>query len=59
MAGVKTLLGAFPKVHVLTTAIDERIDELFHIRPGVGNFGDRYFGTGTVSKPVTSSVPTH
>ena len=32
-------------VKLVTTAVDKTLDENFHIVPGMGNFGDRYFGT--------------
>lgn len=40
---------AFPKVTLLTSAIDSQISDQFHILPGLGNFGDRYFGTDSVA----------
>ncbi|NXP54709.1 UCKL1 protein, partial [Heliornis fulica] len=43
--GVRSVAYAFPRVRIITTAVDERINEEFHIIPGIGNFGDRYFGT--------------
>ena len=36
---------AFPKVRIVTTAVDPDINENCYILPGIGNFGDRYFGT--------------
>ncbi len=44
-SGVQTIAYAFPKVNIVTTAIDPEINEKFHVLPGIGNFGDRYFGT--------------
>jgi len=44
-SGIHAIAYAFPKVKILTTAYDPEIDEQFHIIPGIGNFGDRYFGT--------------
>jgi len=44
--GVHSVAYAFPKVKICTTAVDKILDENFHIIPGIGNFGDRYFGTG-------------
>ncbi|NXL75649.1 UCKL1 protein, partial [Leptocoma aspasia] len=43
--GVHSVAYAFPHVHIITTAVDKRVNEEFHIIPGIGNFGDRYFGT--------------
>ncbi|XP_022089488.1 uridine-cytidine kinase-like 1 isoform X2 [Acanthaster planci] len=44
-SGVHTVAYAFPKVKIVTTAVDKEVNENFHIIPGIGNFGDRYFGT--------------
>lgn len=48
---------AFPKVKIVTTAVDPSVNENFYIVPGIGNFGDRYFGTEPTIDPwpVTSS----
>ncbi|KAJ7341432.1 hypothetical protein JRQ81_005519 [Phrynocephalus forsythii] len=43
--GVHSVAYAFPRVRIITTAVDKRVNEEFHIIPGIGNFGDRYFGT--------------
>ncbi|TKR62375.1 hypothetical protein L596_026350 [Steinernema carpocapsae] len=48
-SGVHSLAYAFPKVKLLTTAVDPHINDNFHIIPGIGNFGDRYFGTDPLS----------
>ena len=44
--GVHSVAYAFPRVNIVTSAIDEQVNENFYILPGVGNYGDRYFGTG-------------
>jgi len=44
-SGVQSIAYAFPKVKIVTTAVDPEINEKFHVMPGIGNFGDRYFGT--------------
>jgi len=43
--GVKHVCRRFTKIKVLTTEIDETLDETGRILPGIGFFGDRYFGT--------------
>lgn len=43
--GVHTIAYAFPQVKIITTAVDPEINDKFHVLPGIGNFGDRYFGT--------------
>lgn len=44
--GVQSVAYAFPRVKIITSAIDSRVNDSYHILPGVGNYGDRYFGTG-------------
>jgi len=44
-SGVHTIAYAFPNVKIVTSAVDPEINEKFHVMPGIGNFGDRYFGT--------------
>ncbi|XP_039092903.1 uridine-cytidine kinase-like 1 isoform X3 [Hyaena hyaena] len=46
--GVHSVAYAFPQVRIITTAVDKRVNDLFRIIPGIGNFGDRYFGTDAV-----------
>lgn len=43
--GVHNVAYAFPKVKIVTTAVDPELNEHCYILPGIGNFGDRYFGT--------------
>ncbi|XGW30406.1 hypothetical protein V3C99_009409 [Haemonchus contortus] len=43
--GVHALAYAFPKVRLITTAVDAQISDNFYVLPGMGNFGDRYYGT--------------
>ena len=40
--GVDHVLHNFPGVRILTGALDEGIDELGYIFPGLGDFGDQY-----------------
>ncbi|XP_032441190.1 uridine-cytidine kinase-like 1 isoform X1 [Xiphophorus hellerii] len=47
--GVHSVAYAFPKVRIITTAVDKEVNDQFHIIPGIGNFGDRYFGTDAPS----------
>ncbi|XP_017780348.1 PREDICTED: uridine-cytidine kinase-like 1 isoform X1 [Nicrophorus vespilloides] len=44
-SGVHSIAYAFPEVQIVTTAIDPEINDKFYVLPGIGNFGDRYFGT--------------
>nr|XP_020668063.1 uridine-cytidine kinase-like 1 isoform X6 [Pogona vitticeps]XP_020668064.1 uridine-cytidine kinase-like 1 isoform X7 [Pogona vitticeps] len=43
--GVHSVAYAFPQVKIITTAVDKKVNDVFRIIPGIGNFGDRYFGT--------------
>ena len=43
--GVKTLREAHPDVPVVTAVLDRELDENAFIRPGLGDAGDRIFGT--------------
>ncbi|XP_077079661.1 uridine-cytidine kinase-like 1 [Siphateles boraxobius] len=43
--GVSSVAYAFPRVKIITTAVDKSLDDLLHLIPGIGDFGDRYFGT--------------
>ena len=43
--GVETFLNAHPDVPVFTAALDEKLNEKAYIVPGLGDAGDRLFGT--------------
>jgi uracil phosphoribosyltransferase len=43
--GVQTLLDAHPDVPVYTAALDRQLNEHGYILPGLGDAGDRIFGT--------------
>jgi uracil phosphoribosyltransferase len=43
--GVKALQAAHPAVPILTAALDRELDGNGYIRPGLGDAGDRIFGT--------------
>jgi uracil phosphoribosyltransferase len=43
--GVNTFHNAHPDVPVFTAAVDERLNEKSYIVPGLGDAGDRLFGT--------------
>ncbi|KAL6071140.1 Uridine-cytidine kinase-like 1 [Balamuthia mandrillaris] len=47
--GLQSISYAFPKVQIVAGAMDEALNENYFIIPGIGNFGDRYFGTTTTS----------
>jgi uracil phosphoribosyltransferase len=44
-AGLAAVHGEHPEVRIWTAAIDRELDENAYIRPGLGDAGDRVFGT--------------
>jgi uracil phosphoribosyltransferase len=44
--GVKVLQERHPEVHIFTAALDDGLNDKSFIVPGLGDFGDRLFGTG-------------
>lgn len=43
--GIKKVCGSFPAVKVVTGFVDKGLNSRAFIHPGLGDFGDRYFGT--------------
>jgi uracil phosphoribosyltransferase len=43
--GIRALEAAHPDIEVVTASIDERLNERGYILPGLGDAGDRIFGT--------------
>jgi uracil phosphoribosyltransferase len=43
--GLANLREHHPDVHVFTAGVDEKLDEHGYILPGLGDAGDRLFGT--------------
>ena len=44
--GVKVVEDRHPEVHIFSAALDEGLNDRAYIVPGLGDFGDRLFGTG-------------
>ncbi|MBX3081650.1 MAG: uracil phosphoribosyltransferase [Anaerolineae bacterium] len=44
--GVKALSEAHPDVDIYLAALDDRLNDIGYIMPGLGDAGDRQFGTG-------------
>ncbi len=44
-AGVERMAAEHPDVRIVTAALDRDLDHNFYIRPGLGDMGDRLFGT--------------
>jgi len=45
--GVRALNAAYPNARIWTCALDRALDERKFILPGLGDFGDRYYGTAS------------
>ncbi len=43
--GIASMEERHPDVHIVTAALDRDLNEHFYIRPGLGDMGDRLFGT--------------
>ena len=43
--GIHNIAYAYPNVKIITTSDEDRVNDHYFILPGVGNFGDRYYGT--------------
>jgi uracil phosphoribosyltransferase len=43
--GITAVCKRYPAVRIVTSAIDERLNENAYMMPGIGDFGDRFFGT--------------
>ena len=43
--GIEHLLQKYPEVHIYTASVDFHLNDEKYIVPGLGDFGDRYFGT--------------
>jgi uracil phosphoribosyltransferase len=43
--GIAQLQGAHPEVPIITAAVDAGLNDVGYIVPGLGDAGDRYFGT--------------
>jgi len=43
--GIQKVQSQFPNITIITAAVDETLNQKKFIVPGLGDFGDRYFGT--------------
>lgn len=43
--GIQNILRAFPRINIITSELDLKMNDDLYLLPGFGNFGDRYFGT--------------
>lgn len=50
--GLDNVQTAHPKVRILTSSVEEHLNEHAFMLPGIGDFGDRFFGTYTPPRVV-------
>jgi uracil phosphoribosyltransferase len=43
--GLKNVFSRYPKIKILTAKVDQKLLPNKYIAPGIGDFGDRYYGT--------------
>lgn len=43
--GIERVLNKFPGVQIVTSSVEKKLNEHAFMIPGIGDFGDRYFGT--------------
>jgi uracil phosphoribosyltransferase len=43
--GIAAVRERFPRLPIVTSSIEQRLNEQAFMVPGIGDFGDRYFGT--------------
>ena len=43
--GIERLVGDHPDVDIYTAAVDRELNEQKYIMPGLGDYGDRLYGT--------------
>jgi len=55
--GLRRLAADAPGVRILTTAVDAGLNDRAFIVPGLGDFGDRYFGTAGYDEGLWGSSP--
>lgn len=51
--GLNRIHNTYPEVRVVTSSIEDELNEHAYMLPGIGDFGDRYFGT-YVPRPAIS-----
>ncbi|AXF76293.1 uracil phosphoribosyltransferase [Erwinia tracheiphila] len=44
-SGLERVIAACPALTIVTSSIEQGLTEAAFMRPGIGDFGDRYFGT--------------
>ncbi|XP_055805039.1 uridine kinase-like protein 5 [Solanum dulcamara] len=49
--GLHTVCKKYPRLKIVTSEIDTTLNKDLHVIPGMGEFGDRYFGTASRLTP--------
>ncbi|KDP32623.1 hypothetical protein JCGZ_13173 [Jatropha curcas] len=52
--GVHVVCKRFPRIKIVTSEIEIGLNEDYRVIPGMGEFGDRYFGTDDDDQPVVA-----
>ncbi|KAJ9676659.1 hypothetical protein PVL29_021935 [Vitis rotundifolia] len=50
--GIHCLCNRFPSLKIVTSEVDAKLNEEFRVIPGLGEFGDRCFGTDDYFLPI-------
>jgi uridine kinase len=53
--GVHVVCKSFPRIKIVTSEIEIGLNEDYRVIPGMGEFGDRYFGTDDDEQVVVAS----
>ncbi|KAF8026430.1 hypothetical protein BT93_F3036 [Corymbia citriodora subsp. variegata] len=53
--GVHVVCRTFPRLKIVTSEIEVGLNKDYRVIPGIGEFGDRYFGTDEDDQPVVTS----
>lgn len=43
--GLRAMHKSYPEIQIITGCVDSNLDEDKYIVPGLGDYGDRYYGT--------------
>eukprot|EP00919_Chromeraceae_sp_WS-2016_P032615 GHVR01076980.1.p1 GENE.GHVR01076980.1~~GHVR01076980.1.p1 ORF type:complete len:137 (+),score=37.47 GHVR01076980.1:275-685(+) len=52
--GIETVTNKYPHVYLVCASIDDSLNDKKYIVPGIGDFGDRYFGTDVVFSQLSN-----
>ncbi|XP_042950458.1 uridine kinase-like protein 3 isoform X1 [Carya illinoinensis] len=55
--GVHMVCKCFPRIKIVTSEIEMGLNKDFRVIPGMGEFGDRYFGTDDDDPQVAAAAP--